>query len=235
MAPVRLCRPCLGPADGDRHSFRALAPVEVAPDARPVGPALHLNIFTKELDIAPIFPYYWNYGIEYPDPGPGNEHDRGEPCRRGTRRAGPGDATLHLPASGRIRAAGSHAWCDRAATETRPRHAVVPPQGIGECRIDRRPPRGPLHLVPGRCRRDQRADRLPHRTLLPRHRRRPLRDGMRSGRVRPLLQAHKEQVMKRFHVHLGVPDLDASIRFYSGLFGMAPTVQKPDYAKWMLD
>jgi len=41
--------------------------------------------------------------------------------------------------------------------------------------------------------------------------------------------------MKRFHVHLGVPDLPASIRFYSGLFGMPPTVQKPDYAKWMLD
>ncbi len=41
--------------------------------------------------------------------------------------------------------------------------------------------------------------------------------------------------MKRFHVHLGVPDLAASIRFYSGLFGMAPTMQKPDYAKWMLD
>jgi catechol 2,3-dioxygenase-like lactoylglutathione lyase family enzyme len=41
--------------------------------------------------------------------------------------------------------------------------------------------------------------------------------------------------MKRFHVHLGVPDLSASIRFYSDLFGMAPTVQKPDYAKWMLD
>ena len=41
--------------------------------------------------------------------------------------------------------------------------------------------------------------------------------------------------MKRFHVHLGVPDLSASIRFYSALFGMAPTVEKPDYAKWMLD
>ena len=41
--------------------------------------------------------------------------------------------------------------------------------------------------------------------------------------------------MKRFHVHLGVPDLPASIRFYSGLFGMAPAVQKDDYAKWMLD
>ena len=41
--------------------------------------------------------------------------------------------------------------------------------------------------------------------------------------------------MKRFHVHLGVPDLPASIRFYSRLFGMAPSVQKDDYAKWMLD
>jgi len=41
--------------------------------------------------------------------------------------------------------------------------------------------------------------------------------------------------MKRFHVHLGVPDLAASIRFYSDLFGTAPTVEKPDYAKWMLD
>ena len=26
-----------------------------------------------------------------------------------------------------------------------------------------------------------------------------------------------------------------SIRFYSALFGSAPTVAKPDYAKWMLD
>jgi len=41
--------------------------------------------------------------------------------------------------------------------------------------------------------------------------------------------------MKRFHVHLGVPDLDASIRFYADLFGFEPTVRKVDYAKWMLD
>jgi catechol 2,3-dioxygenase-like lactoylglutathione lyase family enzyme len=41
--------------------------------------------------------------------------------------------------------------------------------------------------------------------------------------------------MKRFHVHLGVPDLNASVRFYSGLFGFEPTVRKDDYAKWMLD
>ena len=41
--------------------------------------------------------------------------------------------------------------------------------------------------------------------------------------------------MKRFHVHVSVRDLPESIRFYSGLFGAAPAVEKPDYAKWMLD
>lgn len=41
--------------------------------------------------------------------------------------------------------------------------------------------------------------------------------------------------MKRFHVHLSVPDLAASIRFYSGMFGAAPGVVKSDYAKRMLD
>jgi catechol 2,3-dioxygenase-like lactoylglutathione lyase family enzyme len=41
--------------------------------------------------------------------------------------------------------------------------------------------------------------------------------------------------MKRFHVHVRVADLDASIAFYSGLFGAAPSVTKPDYAKWMLE
>ena len=41
--------------------------------------------------------------------------------------------------------------------------------------------------------------------------------------------------MKRMHVHVGVNDLDQSIRFYSTLFGSEPTVTKPDYAKWMLE
>ena len=41
--------------------------------------------------------------------------------------------------------------------------------------------------------------------------------------------------MKRLHVHVGVGDLDRSITFYSTLFASAPTVVKPDYAKWMLD
>lgn len=41
--------------------------------------------------------------------------------------------------------------------------------------------------------------------------------------------------MKRLHVHVGVNDLDRSIKFYSALFAAEPTVTKPDYAKWMLE
>ncbi len=41
--------------------------------------------------------------------------------------------------------------------------------------------------------------------------------------------------MKRFHVHVGVKDLNQSIDFYSALFGATPSVTQDDYAKWMLD
>ena len=41
--------------------------------------------------------------------------------------------------------------------------------------------------------------------------------------------------MKRFHVHVGVEDLDRSISFCSTLFGVQPAVLKDDYAKWMLE
>jgi catechol 2,3-dioxygenase-like lactoylglutathione lyase family enzyme len=41
--------------------------------------------------------------------------------------------------------------------------------------------------------------------------------------------------MKRFHVHVAVDDLAANINFYSIVFGSAPSVVKPDYAKWMLE
>ena len=41
--------------------------------------------------------------------------------------------------------------------------------------------------------------------------------------------------MKRFHVHVAVPDLQQSIRFYSTMFGTEPAVVKDDYAKWMLE
>jgi len=41
--------------------------------------------------------------------------------------------------------------------------------------------------------------------------------------------------MKRLHVHLGVADLEKSIRFYSALFAAEPSVRHADYAKWQLD
>ena len=41
--------------------------------------------------------------------------------------------------------------------------------------------------------------------------------------------------MKRLHVGAQVADLDASIRFYTALFGTEPTVTRDDYAKWMLE
>lgn len=41
--------------------------------------------------------------------------------------------------------------------------------------------------------------------------------------------------MKRFHVHVSVQDLAQSIRFYSSIFGAHPTIEKGDYAKWMLE
>lgn len=41
--------------------------------------------------------------------------------------------------------------------------------------------------------------------------------------------------MKRFHVHVAVDDLAASIRFYTTVFGASPAVVKDDYAKWMVE
>jgi hypothetical protein len=41
--------------------------------------------------------------------------------------------------------------------------------------------------------------------------------------------------MKRFHLHVSVGNLAESVGFYSRLFGAQPSVQKDDYAKWMLD
>jgi catechol 2,3-dioxygenase-like lactoylglutathione lyase family enzyme len=41
--------------------------------------------------------------------------------------------------------------------------------------------------------------------------------------------------MKRFHIHVGVKDLEKSIQFYSTLFGQKPTKLKEDYAKWMIE
>ncbi|MGA1189096.1 MAG: VOC family protein, partial [Pseudomonadales bacterium] len=41
--------------------------------------------------------------------------------------------------------------------------------------------------------------------------------------------------MKRLHLSLNVTDLSASVAFYSHLFGHEPTLQKADYAQWLLD
>jgi catechol 2,3-dioxygenase-like lactoylglutathione lyase family enzyme len=41
--------------------------------------------------------------------------------------------------------------------------------------------------------------------------------------------------MKRLHVHVAVENLAEAIGFYSALFAAKPSVEKPDYAKWMLD
>lgn len=38
--------------------------------------------------------------------------------------------------------------------------------------------------------------------------------------------------MKKFHVHMGVKDLNSAIGFYTALFGEKPIKEKPDYAKW---
>ena len=41
--------------------------------------------------------------------------------------------------------------------------------------------------------------------------------------------------MKRVHVGLKVDDIEAAVAFYSRLFDAAPSLVRPDYAKWMLD
>ena len=41
--------------------------------------------------------------------------------------------------------------------------------------------------------------------------------------------------MKRIHIHIGVDHLANSVEFYTRLFGAAPTDQRDDYARWMLD
>lgn len=41
--------------------------------------------------------------------------------------------------------------------------------------------------------------------------------------------------MKRLHVSFNVSDLEKSVAFYTELFGAAPSVQRGDYAKWMLE
>jgi catechol 2,3-dioxygenase-like lactoylglutathione lyase family enzyme len=48
----------------------------------------------------------------------------------------------------------------------------------------------------------------------------------------PAANKEKEKEMKKFHVHMGVKDLETAIAFYSALFGEKPVKEKTDYAKW---
>ncbi len=41
--------------------------------------------------------------------------------------------------------------------------------------------------------------------------------------------------MKRLHVNLAVKNIEESVQFYNAMFGQAPQVIKPDYAKWQVD
>ena len=41
--------------------------------------------------------------------------------------------------------------------------------------------------------------------------------------------------MKRIHIHISAADLAATKQFYTALFGQSPTVDEPDYMKWMLE
>ena len=41
--------------------------------------------------------------------------------------------------------------------------------------------------------------------------------------------------MKRFHIHIAVNNLSDSIHFYSTMFGVPPSLEHKDYAKWKLD
>jgi lactoylglutathione lyase len=56
-----------------------------------------------------------------------------------------------------------------------------------------------------------------------------------SMRAQHPATAENENLMKRFHVHAHVEDLQASIAFYSKMFAAEPTRVESDYAKWMLE
>jgi hypothetical protein len=41
--------------------------------------------------------------------------------------------------------------------------------------------------------------------------------------------------MKRLHVYISVDHLNASIKFYSSMFGAEPTLLEADHANWKLE
>src|SRR4051812_35696268 len=154
-----------------------------------------------------------------------------------------------LPAARRTGARRHRRRADRRTGWPAATHDIVPPQGARQRRTCPGSRREPVHVLHRQLRCDERARGLLDRELLSSERRlsHRFRGGMRAeyAFVRPSQEragipsrsqaSIKENLMKRFHVHLGVPDLNASIAFYSKLFGAEPAVRKDDYAKWMLD
>ena len=41
--------------------------------------------------------------------------------------------------------------------------------------------------------------------------------------------------MNRIHIHISVEDLDQSVQFYTAMLETSPSVQKEDYAKWLVE
>ena len=41
--------------------------------------------------------------------------------------------------------------------------------------------------------------------------------------------------MKRLHIHMGVDEIESSVKFYSVLFNAEPVKLKSDYAKWVVE
>src|SRR5262249_51868308 len=99
-------------------------------------------------------------------------------------------------------------------------------------RARQRCPSRPLPDLRSALRDHEQSARLPHGELL-RWAPGTMRPRRQAGQS--ATQAEGDRAMKRMHVHVAVENLDTAIGFYSTLFAAAPTVIKPDYAKWMLD
>lgn len=41
--------------------------------------------------------------------------------------------------------------------------------------------------------------------------------------------------MSRLHISVTVPDIEKAKAFYAGMFGAQPSVERPGYAKWLLE
>src|SRR5690606_8139156 len=81
-------------------------------------------------------------------------------------RALAGDASRHLPSSGRGRSGGARSGPDWRGARSSLGDPVVPPQGAEACRAGDSPARGTLARLRGQLRHHDRLDRLPDPSLL---------------------------------------------------------------------